>query len=348
MKSTFTLFIRLICSLVILLSFQPGYALASPDNPLIRPAPFPRKPVPIVGSSYKSQPSLVSAKIRSSADPIRFTLTCNKQHIGIGEPIELTITAQLLDIPANLMFFLPGANGYSLKLLSPSGFQQTESELPELTGGELAYPTKTTVTYRVRGYFVSAADLTCFRLLRGSRQATSQSLFETKATLCLTTEPEPLSLSSPRARTGSTKQSSDPAPQLHVANPLVSPAGNRANLTTDAATGCTSFDEVCSGNSQEVRTITINVATAGSYPLTISYRSPEGNVDGILRVNNTSQSTLRFGQTSTYTTLTTAPVPLRAGDNTIGLSSGAGGGYLCFNQICVAAGGGVRPRRLPA
>ncbi|WP_461053346.1 hypothetical protein, partial [Spirosoma arcticum] len=224
--------------------------------------------------SYKSQWLPAIPTDRPSADPIRFTLTCNKQQIAVGEPIILTITAQLLDIPPNLMFFLPGATGYSLKLLAPEGFQQTESDLSELVSGELTYPTRATATYQVKGYFTAAADRTCFRLLRGSKQANAQSLFETKATLCLTTEPGTLSPSSPKARTGSGSQAS--TPQLRVRSSLNSTEEDSTIVVTNAVGGCTSFAPVCSGNNQEVRTVTINVTTAGTYPLSIGYRSPEG------------------------------------------------------------------------
>ena len=245
------------------------------------------------------------------------------------------------------MFFLPGATGYSLKLLAPEGFQQTESDLSELVSGELTYPTRATATYQVKGYFVSAADKTCFRLLRGSKQANAQSLFETKATLCLTTEPQSLSPSSPKARAGSGSQTT---PQLRVRSSLNSAEEDSTIQVTNAAGGCTSFAPACSGNNQEVRTVTINVTTAGTYPLSIGYRSPEGNVEGILRINGVSQS-LRFSQTNAYATLNLPSVTLKAGDNTIGLSSGVnngvGGGYLCFNSVCVSLSGGCTPPAPP-
>lgn len=106
--------------------------------------------------------------------------------------------------------------------------------------------------------------------------------------------------------------------------------------------GCVTFGEVCSGNDQEVRNVTINVATAGNYPLTIAYKSQERAVNGLVRVNNNPVS-IFYPQTGSYATATTASVYLNAGPNTIGLSSGSGGGFVCFNSVCVGTGGGTPP-----
>ncbi|WP_461053345.1 CBM35 domain-containing protein, partial [Spirosoma arcticum] len=128
-------------------------------------------------------------------------------------------------------------------------------------------------------------------------------------------------------------------------NGCVSGSSTSLTLTSclpASTSGCTSFAPVCSGNSQEMRTVTINVTTAGTYPLSIGYRSPEGNVEGILRINGVSQN-LRFNQTNAYATLNLPAVTLKAGDNTIGFSSGTAGGYLCFNSVCVGSGGCTPP-----
>ncbi len=90
----------------------------------------------------------------------------------------------------------------------------------------------------------------------------------------------------------------------------------------------------------------VNVAKAGSYPLTVSYRSPESNVDGFVRINGVRQS-LRFNQTSSFSPATIASVLLKAGDNTIELSSGDRGGFICFNSVCAGNGGGCTPPAPP-
>lgn len=99
----------------------------------------------------------------------------------------------------------------------------------------------------------------------------------------------------------------------------------------------TSFDPVCSGNQYEIQSKTLSVATAGSYTLVVSYRSPERHVTGIVRINGQSQ-TQTFAQTNTYQNLVISPVTLNAGSNTIELSSGPFGGYLCFNGLSASAG----------
>ncbi|HLK98178.1 MAG TPA: CBM35 domain-containing protein, partial [Hymenobacter sp.] len=103
---------------------------------------------------------------------------------------------------------------------------------------------------------------------------------------------------------------------------------------TTVTSNCTNFEPGCSGNVQEVITVLINVATAGNYPLIIGYRSNERSVDGLVGING-AQQTVRFNHSTVFTTVTIPSVALRAGQNTIALSTGAGGGYLCFNSVCV-------------
>lgn len=56
-------------------------------------------------------------------DPIRFAITTNTRQLIVGQEIELTVTAWLMNISPNLIFFLPGSNAYTLKMLLPAGFQ---------------------------------------------------------------------------------------------------------------------------------------------------------------------------------------------------------------------------------
>ena len=123
------------------------------------------------------------------SDPIQFTLRSNKRSVRMGEPLDLTITAQLLNISPNLMFFGPGSNSYRLKVLLPSGFEQTGGDVVDYAGASLSHPAQSTQTYHITGHFTSASAGTCFRLLRSHGQADDQSLFEQKAMLCLRTGP---------------------------------------------------------------------------------------------------------------------------------------------------------------
>ena len=95
---------------------------------------------------------------------------------------------------------------------------------------------------------------------------------------------------------------------------------------TNPTSTCTDFSAQCSGNSSEIRNITVNVASEGDYPLTISYQSNEGTKTGIVRAGGNSQN-LQFNQTSggAFATVTTSNFHLLAGANTIGLSSGPAG-----------------------
>ncbi|GAB3572493.1 hypothetical protein GCM10027578_32210 [Spirosoma luteolum] len=103
---------------------------------------------------------------------------------------------------------------------------------------------------------------------------------------------------------------------------------------------CIDYSPQCSGNIQEIAPFQLNVATPGRYPLTISYRSQEKSVDAVVRVNGESQ-TVRFNQTgvNTYATVTTASFNFNA-NNTVGISSGNDGGYICVNRLCLGGDGG--------
>ena len=122
-----------------------------------------------------------------ATDPIRFTIQYSQQTVRTGEPVELTITAELLNISPNLLFFLPGSSAYTLKMLLPPGFEQTGGDFNEYVADELSYPARPVVTYHIRGHFKSVTAGTAFRLLRGRGQS-DQGLFVEKATLTLKTE----------------------------------------------------------------------------------------------------------------------------------------------------------------
>lgn len=104
------------------------------------------------------------------------------------EPIELTITADLLDIPASLMFFSKDASSFRLKVIPPSGFIVTGGTYQDMVGTQLSLRDKPTVTYTLQGYFESTPLNSCFRLLRGGGQADNSSLFVEKANLCIGTK----------------------------------------------------------------------------------------------------------------------------------------------------------------
>ncbi|WP_155296348.1 hypothetical protein [Spirosoma rigui] len=120
-------------------------------------------------------------------DPIRFTIQSSKQTVKQGEPFELTITAELLNISPNLLFFQPGFNTYSLRMLLPAGFEQTGGDFTDFVTGELTYPSRSSVTYHIRGFFRTTTPGTSFRLLRGRGQDTNQGLFVEKAVVLLKT-----------------------------------------------------------------------------------------------------------------------------------------------------------------
>ncbi|QKZ14490.1 hypothetical protein [Spirosoma sp. KUDC1026] len=120
-----------------------------------------------------------------SSDPIRFTIRANKQSIRLGESVELSIRAELLNISPTLLFSLPGSNAYRLKLLLPDGFVQTSGDFQDYVGDLLTYPTNAVKTYRITGYFTKVTPGSTFRLLRSHSQADDQSLYVEKAAVRL-------------------------------------------------------------------------------------------------------------------------------------------------------------------
>ncbi|QHV93594.1 hypothetical protein [Spirosoma endbachense] len=164
-------------------------ALSSYSLPIIKKPPGRRlvsvtpRPTPVNLFTYHNFANLSDRQSLSPTDndPIRFSLSINKQSIRLGETIDLTIKAELLSISPNLLFHLPGSNTYRLKLILPAGFEQTGGDFVDYIGAELSYPARTEATYHIIGHFSTITPGTSFRLLRSHGQADAQSLFVEKA-----------------------------------------------------------------------------------------------------------------------------------------------------------------------
>ncbi|WP_421828950.1 hypothetical protein [Larkinella sp.] len=115
-------------------------------------------------------------------------LTANKTTITVGEEIELTIRAELLDIPPSLFFFFEDQKSFSLKLLLPDGFEITGGTYTDFIGATLDLQSKPAVEYTVKGKFIRYSPEP-FTLLRGPKDVSTQSLFEKKAELVLDLQP---------------------------------------------------------------------------------------------------------------------------------------------------------------
>ncbi|AQG77915.1 hypothetical protein [Spirosoma montaniterrae] len=168
------------------LGFITLLSFSSRDNP-----PGENPPKRLTGQrslSYLTQNAI------SNPDPIRFRLFCNKRSVRPGELLELTVTAELLDVSPNLLFFLPGASSYKLKLLLPPNFVQTEGDPADNLVADLSRPANQRVNYRIVGYFTSTASTGAFRLLRSHKQADDQSLYVEKAAIRLKQSSERLTV----------------------------------------------------------------------------------------------------------------------------------------------------------
>ncbi|MBO0950871.1 BACON domain-containing protein [Fibrella forsythiae] len=172
-------------------------ALGSDSPDKVKPIKGFDRPKPVTEPSKVSKARLGLPRTRpaqATNDPIRFTLTSSKSIVSVNEPIELTISAELMDIPSSLMFFLEDASSFRLKVLPPAGFVVTGGTYQDLIGEKLSLKGKPSVSYTMRGYFEATAPSMCFRLLRGGGQADNSSLFVEKSSLCLQ------GISSPNAR----------------------------------------------------------------------------------------------------------------------------------------------------
>lgn len=299
------------------------------------------KPILPIAKNVVTPPTVSLAKKAGrpiTNDPIRFDITANTQQITVGEEIELSVTARLMNISPNLMFFLPGSNAYTLKMLLPAGFQQTGGTLTEFVTGELAYPGKAEATYTVRGFFTSTAQNACFRLLRSHGQANSQSLFVEKATLCLPASP----VDKPAAaRTAATTS-------LNWCVEAESGSGNRGMQSSGQASGGQFLGGF--GNSSEYADYTITgVPAGGGYTLHLWYTSGDNPQFGIV-VNGNLQtaSASSNGSWSGPFLEKTVTVNLQAGNNSLRIQ-GTGGGSFSLDRLCVdggTGGGGCTPPAL--
>ena len=98
---------------------------------------------------------------------------------------------------------------------------------------------------------------------------------------------------------------------------------------------CVALGDQCSGNSQEIRSYSLSLTAAGSYPLSLTYRSHEGATQGRIRINGGSWQTFNLAQTPgdlSYVTAAIGNYTLNAGANSIELATGER--FMCFRQLC--------------
>ncbi len=121
----------------------------------------------------------------ASPDPIRFTMHASKTNVRVGEEVEITVTAQLLDISPQSMFFFEQQKAFSIKVLMPAGFEQTGGTYHDYIGADLAGRPGEVVRYTIHGHLAQPLKSALFTLLRGPKDGTPESLFEKKQTIVL-------------------------------------------------------------------------------------------------------------------------------------------------------------------
>lgn len=128
------------------------------------------------------QPILVGKEWQTvTNDPVRFTLTPNKKTAVLGEEIELTLTAELLDISPRLLFTLEELRNYSIKVILPQDFIQTGGTYLNFATGTLD-PANPKHTYTIKGRYLDKPALDdCFKVLR----KLNDEVFVLKNTTCI-------------------------------------------------------------------------------------------------------------------------------------------------------------------
>ncbi len=125
-----------------------------------------------------------------------------------------------------------------------------------------------------------------------------------------------------------------------TANGCTGPQGS-VTVTVEPGPGetvCTLQGDQCSGNSSEVKTYTLTLASGGSLPVRLTYRAHEGPGGGRMRINGGSWQTFDLPQTPgdlSYLERAIGDFTFTAGNNTVELASG--GGYICFRKLCVGS-----------
>jgi hypothetical protein len=103
-------------------------------------------------------------------DPVRFTIKSSHDSVALGKEIELTITAEYLDVHAMLAFQFEDANAYTLKVLLPNGFVMTGGTYYDFIQGKVD-KFNPRQSYTIRGFFEAMNGEDCFKLLRGKAGA---------------------------------------------------------------------------------------------------------------------------------------------------------------------------------
>jgi hypothetical protein len=115
---------------------------------------------------------------------VRFTLRASKDSVATREEVELTITAEYLDVSPNLIFQFEGSNTFAIKMLLPAGFVQTGGSYYDFISGEVNKE-KPFQTYTIKGYFETEINEPCFTLLRSHKNAGSGDSFVKRTEKCI-------------------------------------------------------------------------------------------------------------------------------------------------------------------
>jgi DNA-directed RNA polymerase subunit F len=117
-------------------------------------------------------------------DPVRFTIKANKDSVKVGEQIEMTITAQYIDVNGMTMFQFEGSNYYTLKMIMPAGFVLTGGTYYDYLQGMVDKQNPSKI-YTIKGYFENIDKESCFKLLRSKKESNFLDYFYSPASYCV-------------------------------------------------------------------------------------------------------------------------------------------------------------------
>ncbi len=176
-------------------------------------------------------------------DPIKFTLTPSKPTATLGEEIELTLTAELLDISPRLLFTLEELRNYSIKVILPQDFIQTGGTYLNFATGTLD-PANPKHTYTIKGRYLDKPTLDdCFKVLR----KLNEEVFVLRSTTCINVEGFDKTQSTILDKTSATREVALAIDNTKLKFTASVVNSNNTNITNFGENGGT-YQTGCSGN----------------------------------------------------------------------------------------------------
>lgn len=135
-------------------------------------------------NDFMKKGGIDSVKIEEGGvDCIRYRISKAKDSISIGEEFELTITAEYID---NIPYTWQNKDcgDFCIKVFLPEGFVQTGGDYRDFEGFSLRPDGLKRIERKIKGYFESKPQNSCFMLTKGAKYYDPQFLLEIKQNYC--------------------------------------------------------------------------------------------------------------------------------------------------------------------